>query len=97
MIQKIFETGASEIGGGLQSHPRLITDTLFRSTDNILTMPQAREIVLEVAPPGFQISLSSMYNYTDSYNERSIQSKQHHLGQGVNAKISLKNHLEMEF
>ena len=89
VIEKIFDTGQHEIEAGLESHRRLITETLFRSTDNLLTMPQARDFVLQVAPVGFQISLPSMYNYTDTYNKRSIQSKQHHLGKGVNANVSL--------
>ena len=90
VTEKISDTGQHEIEGGLESHRRLITETLFRSNDNLLSMPQARDFVLQVAPVGFQISLPSMYNYTDTHNERSIHSKQHHLGKGVNANISLK-------
>ena len=97
VIEKIFDTGQHEIEGGLESHPRLITETLFQSTDNLLTMPQARDFVLQVAPVGFQISLWSIYNYTDTYNEQSIQSKQHQLGKGVNANISLKSLPEVSY
>ena len=53
-------------------------------------MSEARRIILEVAPPGFSISLSTCYNYTNSYRSTSIQAKQHHHGKNVNANISLK-------
>lgn len=33
-----------EGGGGLQSHPRLTTGTMYKSSDNCLTMKRAREI-----------------------------------------------------
>ena len=53
-------------------------------------MWQARKTLLQVAPPQFSISLSSCYNYTDSYKENTFAAKRHHPGKNVNAKISLK-------
>ena len=53
-------------------------------------LPQARKILLSMAPAGFTMSLSSCYNYTDNFREESIQAKRHHAGRGVNATISLK-------
>ena len=85
-----FQAGDKDIGGGLESHQRLTCDTLFRSADNSLVMPKAREILLKAAPPGFTISLSSCYNYTNSYKSTSRQAKQHHHGLGINANICLK-------
>ena len=52
-------------------------------------MKRAREILLSMAPKGFTISLSTCYNYTENYRERSAQAKRHHAGRGVNALISL--------
>ena len=85
-----IQVGDKEVGGGLESHPRLICGTMYRSTDNVLTMPSARDIILEVSPPNFTISLSTCYNYTNSFREKSIQSEQHHVLKDVNARISLK-------
>lgn len=45
-------------GGGVQSHPRLIDDTLYRTADNVTNMKQARELVLAMSNPDFNISLS---------------------------------------
>lgn len=78
-------------GGGLESHPRLTTGTLYRACDSATTMKRAREILLSYAPEGFKISLSSCYNYTQNFRKGSRQEKQHHFGkEGVNAQISLK-------
>jgi len=52
-------------------------------------MPDARRILLEAAPPNFSISLSSCYNYTNTYRAKSRQAKQHHHGMGINANICL--------
>ena len=90
MIFVYLQAGDRGIGGGLESHSRLTCDTLFRSSDNALNMPAARKILLEAAPPGFRISLSSCYNYTESYQINSRQAVQHHHGRGINANISLK-------
>ena len=76
-------------GGGLEAHPRLTCGTLYQTSDSVTTMKRAREILLSVAPNGFSISLSTCYNYTENYRERSAQSKRHHAGRGVNAPISL--------
>ncbi len=51
-------------GGGLQAHPRLTIETMYRTCDSITTMRKARELVLSLASPGFTISLSTCYNYT---------------------------------
>ena len=77
-------------GGGLEAHPRLTTGTLYRASDNATTMKRARDIMLSYAPDEFKISLSSCYNYTENFRKGSRQAKQHHVGQGVNADISLK-------
>ena len=69
-----------EGGGGLESHPRLITGTLYRASDSATTMTRAREILLSLAPKGFEISLSSCYNYTENFRKGSTQAKQHHCG-----------------
>ena len=89
-LESIFVSGDKDIGGGLESHSRLTTDILYRSNDNNLFMRQAREIILQVAPPNFSISLSSCYNYTDSYKDNSAAAKRHHAGKNINARISLK-------
>ena len=77
-------------GGGLESHPRLTTGTLYRSVDNVTTMKRAREILLSLSPQGFTISLSSCYNYTNNYRRGSLQAKRHHAEKLVNADLSLK-------
>lgn len=76
-------------GGGLEAHPRLKNDILFRSKDNNTFMWQAHKIINAVSPPSFNISLSSCYNYTMSYKINSTSAKRHHHGMDVNAKISL--------
>ncbi len=88
-----FAFGEDDItlgGGGLESHPRLTTGVLYRSSDTATTMKRARDIVLSLAPNNFSISLSSCYNYTETYRSGSMQAKRHHAGQGVNAKLSLQ-------
>ena len=77
-------------GGGLESHPRLTTGTLYRSVDNVTTMKRAREILLSLAPEGFKISLSCCYNYTNNYRRGSLQAKRHHADRQVNADLSLR-------
>ena len=73
IIQNVFDNGSAENkgGGGLESHPRLITETRYRSLDNLTFMRQAREIILQCAPPNFTVSLSSCYNYTENYRQNS--------------------------
>ena len=90
VLECIFTAGDKNIEGGLESHSRLTTETMYRSADNNLFMRQARDILLQVVPPNFCISLSSCYNYTDSYKENSNAAKRHHAGKNINAKISLK-------
>ena len=89
VLEEIFNAGVTGMHGGLESHPRLTTDVLYRSRDNTLFMHQAREILLQVSPPGFGISLKSCYNYTESYKDKTYSAKRHHVGKDVNAKISL--------
>ena len=84
------ELDIQEGGGGLESHPRLTTDTLYRGTGNATTMPKARQLLLLMAPSNFTISLSSCYNYTQNYREGTFQAKRHHAGKDVNAPISLR-------
>ena len=91
VLEEIFNHGVNGMHGGLESHPRLTSDILYRSRDNTLFMHQARKILFQVSPPGFGISLKSCnYNYTESYKDKTYAAKRHHAGKGVNAKISLK-------
>ena len=53
--------------GGLKSHPRLTDTVLYRAADSNTIMKHAREIVLALAPEGFNICLSSCFNYTQNY------------------------------
>ena len=76
-------------GGGLESHPRLTNGVLYRTHDNKTNMIEARQLILALSPPDFQISISSCYNYTQNYKERSHQAKQHHHNRCVNANVSL--------
>ena len=91
IIENVFETGSTDDkrGGGLESHPRLITTTRYRTPDNVTFMRQAREIVLACAPSNFTVSLSSCYNYTENYRQNSHEAKRHHAGKNINANISL--------
>ena len=74
-------------------YTRLTTDIAYQSKDNNLFMWQAREILLKVAPPDFSISLSSCYNYTESYKDNTLAAKRHHAGKNINARISFKRPL----
>ena len=76
-------------GEGLESHPRLKNEIRFRSKDNNTFMRQACEIINNISPPSFNISLSSCYNYTMTYKKNSSAAKRHHHGMDVNAKLSL--------
>ena len=84
------ECDIKEGGGGLEAHPRLTNETLYRTSDNVTSMRKAREILLAFAPDGFHISLSACYNYTENYRSGSTQAKRHHEGENVNAKVSLR-------
>ncbi len=66
-------------GCGLEAHPRLKEDILYRSKDNNTFMRQAHEIISTISPPSFNISLSSCYNYTMTYKKNAA----------ANANISL--------
>lgn len=87
-LTSILETFFDE--GGMEAHPRLTTTTIFRHQQNNLFMWQARERILLHSPDFFKISLSSCYNYTMNYRERSRAAAQHHHGKNINADISLK-------
>ena len=52
-------------------------------------MRHARETILALAPEGFNISLSSCFNYTQNYKQGTYQAKRHHSGRGINACLSL--------
>jgi hypothetical protein len=95
VLEAIVSHCSSGMVGGLESHPRLTTDVMYRTKDNNLYMRQARDYLLKCAPPGFGISLKSCYNYTESYKETLILLNATMLGQDVNArnfvKVSTKN------
>ena len=76
-------------GEGLESHRRLKNEIRFRSKDNNTFMRQACEIIDNISPPSFSISLSSCYNYTMTYKKNSSAAKRHHHGMDVNEKLSL--------
>ena len=86
-----MEADILEGSGGVQSHPRLIDDTLYRTSDNITNMKRARELVTAMSNPDFNISLSCCYNYTQNYKKNTMQAKRHHDGKEINAKISFHN------
>ena len=93
VLQYAFgEKGPTEASGtgGLECHPRLTCDTLYRGAYNVQTMKKAREVILAHSPKGFTISLSSCYNYTQNYRKGTHQAICHHDGRGINANISLK-------
>ncbi len=54
VLEEIFHYGTEEMMGGLESHPRLTIDIMYRSCDNNLFMGQAREILLKVCPLGLE-------------------------------------------
>lgn len=76
---------------GLESHPRLSDTVLYKSKSNALTMKEARETLLSLCPKGFNIALSTCYNYTQNYKAGTAEAKRHHEGRNVNACISLHN------
>ena len=45
-----------ELDGGLEAHPRLTTGTVYRASDNTMTMRRAREVLLSTAPEGYYFS-----------------------------------------
>ena len=56
-------------GSQLESHPTLTDTVLHRAVDNNTMMKHARETVLALSPEGFNISLSSCFNYTQNFRE----------------------------
>ncbi|KAJ7391446.1 hypothetical protein OS493_018493 [Desmophyllum pertusum] len=76
-------------GGGLESHPKLTNDILYRAADNMTNMIDARRALLALAPEDFSISLSSCYNYTQNFRKGTLEAKRHHEGRGINVCISL--------
>ena len=61
----------------------------YRAADSNTVMRQARETILALAPEGFNISLSSCFNYTQNYREGTYQARRHHSGRRINACLSL--------
>ena len=78
-------------GGVLESHPRLIDTVLYSAADSNTIMRHARQTILALAPEGFNIGLSSCFNYTQNYRAGTYQAKRHHTGRGINACLSLHN------
>ena len=76
-------------GGGLESHPKLTNDILYRAADNATNMTDARLALLSLAPENFSISLSTCYNYTQNFRKGTREAKRHHEGRGINACVSL--------
>ena len=70
-------------GGGLESHPRLTDTILHRAADSKTIMKDARETVLALAPNEFNISLSSCFDYTQSYKEDTYQAMRCHSRRGI--------------
>ncbi|XP_035697939.1 uncharacterized protein LOC118431000 isoform X1 [Branchiostoma floridae] len=93
VIETFFElyTETGTGGGGLEAHPRLSNEILYKSRDSALDMIQCREALLcsPIRPPDFTISRSSCYNYTQNYRVNSRSAKDHHHGRGINARVSL--------
>ena len=75
-------------GSGLQSHPRLICETLFLQQKTWMDMPRPVSIMNQIY--GLPISLSAAYTYTENSRSKSIQGKRHHEGKGINPNISLR-------
>ena len=83
LLEGVFEES------GMEGHPRLTDDILYRARNNAITMKQASEVLLAAAPDNFYISLSSCFNYTQNYKAGTAQAKRHHDSMNVNACISL--------
>ena len=67
-------------GGGLESHSKLESDTLYRAADSKTNMVDARLALLSLAPEDFSISLSYCYNYTQNFRKGTLEAKRHHEG-----------------
>lgn len=59
------------VGDGLQSHPRLICDTLFTDNTSWMNMPCCVSILRDVF--NIEISLSGAYNYTENYRAKPVK------------------------
>ena len=82
---------------GLECHPHLTDNVMYKGKSNALTMKQARETLLALSPQGFNISLSCCFNYTQNFKAGTAQAKRHHEGKNVNACIPLYTlHQELE-
>jgi hypothetical protein len=75
-------------GDGLQSHPRLICDTLFLHNTKWMNMPRCVSILREVYD--IDISVSAAYTYTENFREKSYQAKRHHADRNINPGMSEK-------
>ncbi|KAJ7391492.1 hypothetical protein OS493_018539 [Desmophyllum pertusum] len=75
-------------GGGLEADPRLLDTKLFKAADNATVMRNVKEM-LNTVNPGFAISTSCLYTYTNNYKKGTIQAKRHHHGKDINANVSL--------
>lgn len=74
-------------GGGLESHPKLTNNILYRAADNLTNMRDAHLALLSLAPENFAISLSTCYNYTQNFRKGTRQAKRHHERTGRNACV----------
>ena len=75
VIEYIFDEfdQKEKSGRGLEAHPRLKNEVVFRSVDNNTFMMQALKIINCISPPSFNISLSSCYNYTMTYKQKNCK------------------------
>lgn len=77
-------------GGGLEAHPKLYENTLYKAIDNKTIMREAREVILALAKDeDFEVSLACLYTYTMNCKKGTYQAKRHHIGRNINANISL--------
>lgn len=71
-----MEADIRERGGvGLQSHPRLLEETLYMTQQNHTDMKRTRELVISMSNPDFSISLSPAVTTIPKTSKR-ILSKQ---------------------
>ena len=75
----------------MESHPRLTDTVLYQAANNNTIIRETRETILALAHEGFNISLSSCFNYTQNYQEGTYQARRHHSGRGINACLALHN------
>lgn len=66
-----IEAGIRKLGGGgVQSHLRLLDETLYRTPQSNMDMKRARELVVAMSNRDFEISLSFCYNYTQNLKKK---------------------------